>query len=434
MKTEVTDVATCRKRIAVEVPADKVNSIFEEIYSTIGKQVNLKGFRKGHAPKAVLKKRFGSEVAQDARMRLLQTSLDECFKSNNILPMGEPDIEKIADLQAAPDTSFSFTAEVDVQPDFEMPQFKGLKLVEYVLPVEDKDVDEQLQNLAKSFAVYNESEDGAQEKDALTVDAVMTCEDEETLNLKEQKIYAEGQRLFGIEEDVAKVLAGVKAGEEKVLDITIPDSYHKEALRGKKASLKLNIIKVERPDIPAIDDELAGRVGMQNLEAIKTRIKENIEAERKSKARANMEKQATKLLLDSCSFDLPETFMDKQKEAALMRNRMQLAQMGASQEYLKEKEEEMKETTNKQTDEVVRRTIIVGRIADQEKVQVTEQDIQQHIMQLANAYRTSPQEIVKTIEKQDGFGQVAAEIRDIKVIKMILDSAEVETKAEAIPE
>jgi trigger factor len=230
---------------------------------------------------------------------------------------------------------------------------------------------------------------------------------------------------------MVKQLSGLAAGGEKKITIKLPDDFHDEALRGKDAKIELKVTQVLRAELPEIDEDFAKRLGMDSVETLRKQIGSNIEQERKQGARQQVEQDSVDQLIAACTFDLPEEFMKRQTEAAIMRSTYQLAQMGVTKDFLEERRDEMEKSSREETERSVRRSVIFDAIADKEELDITEAEFQAHIENLSRAYQTTPAKILKRIQDNDGLAAMASEIRDIKVTKLILDSAEITSEEKA---
>jgi len=431
VKSEITEVAPCRKKIEITVAPEGVDTAFDEAYGTLRDNVQVRGFRKGHTPRRVLERRFAKEVGKDVGARLFRDHFVECMKEKNLAPMGDPDIELDA-LEAKPGEVFAFSTEVDVRPAFDLPEYKGLQLKETVEPATEEEIQEQIERVRKAFASYAEASDASQENDILEADVVVAVGEEELVNEKNQRIQIEGTQLFGLPcEDLVKQLGNLTGGKEKRLELKLPDDHHREELRGKQATVSLTVHKVLRPELPALDDAMAKRVGMNSLDALRDRVRENIESERQEEARRDLERQVMERLVEQTTFELPEAFLKRQTEANLVRTRLRLARMGATQEFLDEKAEELQKSSAEETARGLRWTIISDAIAEKEEVEVSEAELQAHIEALARSYQMSAAKMLRRIQDMNGLPAMVSELRDIKVIRLILDGAQIEKTAPA---
>lgn len=432
MKVEVTEVAPCRKRVAVEVPPERVNQAFDEAYNTLRGSVQVKGFRKGHAPRKLLERKFGKHVHGEVVSKLFQESFVKAMEENELNPMGDPDIDVEA-LEVKANTPFAYETEVDVRPAFELPDFKGLKLIERYVKAGDDEVDERLNQIREAFAHPLLVEDAAKAGDVLVAIVEMTCGDEVLVEESEQRLRLEGERLYGVKvESVADLLAGIKAGEEKTLELPLPEDYFREALRGQTATLKLAAESVQRPQLPELDDAFAERMGLKTMEEVRERIRDSIEGERRAPARQAMEMQAVDQLIAATSFDLPEAFLKRQVDNAVEERLRMLGDLGEEEAAARRAEIEAESREN--MERAVRRMVLYEAIAEKEAVEITQEDVQEHIGRLAMAYRTTPEAMMRRIQEMNGISMVAREIRDLKVTSLLIDNAEVtheEPKAKA---
>lgn len=424
MKAEVTEVAPCRKKIEIEIPAEKVDKTFDESYSTLRENVQLKGFRNGHAPRRLLERKFAKDVAKDVRAKLFQDALSDCMKENDLAPMGEPDLD-IEKLEVKTGTCFAFSTEIDVRPKFDLPEYKGLTIEDKAEPVTDEDIERRVEELRENFADYTETDEKSSENDALEADILGTAGEEELINAKAQRVPVRGDKLFTIPcKDLVKKLSGKKAGDEVTLKLTLPDDFYNEALRGEKATMKLSVLKILRPELPELDQKFAQRFALDDMSVLRKRIGDNLRAERSQQSRQEMEKDIIDLLISKTAFDLPEEVLKRQVETTIMRSQLTLARQGATKEAIEEQKEKMEEESKEQTERMLRWTIISDSIADKEELEVTEQEMQMHIEMLAQSYQIPPAKMLKRIQDQNGLHAMVAEIRDMKVINLIMESVE----------
>ncbi len=427
VEAHVSDVAPCRKKLEITVKAKSVDSLFDEAYKNLDENVQVRGFRRGHAPRRLLERKFAKDVTKDGRGRLFQDALRKGMDDNNLSPLGAPDAD-VETLEVKPGTDFSFSTEIDVRPEFDLPEYEELELEEKVEPVTDEQVNNRLSELQRNFAKHEKTDDPSAEHDLLVADTTLKAGDEEIFSDRDTTIPVEGERIFGIEcKGLVEKLSGLKAGQEITLDIKFPEDYHREDLSGKSGTVLLSIHGVERENLPELDDAFAKRVGLDSMEVLRKMIKGNMEDQNKQKARNQLESDIMDMLIAKTSFDLPQELLKRQAEAVMERRKIHLARQGATDEVIEEKMAELKDSSAKDAEHSLRWMIISDTIAEKEELEVTPQDIQQSIEALARVYRVTPAQMLERVQRLGGLESMAMEIRDTKVIRMLMDKAKITT-------
>lgn len=429
MKAEVTEVATCRYKLDIEVAAEKVNEEFDRAFDTLKRQVQIKGFRRGHTPRRVIEKRYGEEVARDVTGQLFQKSFMDALKSKELHPLGEPKMD-YESLAAKSGQAFAYTAEIDVRPQFDLPEYKGLKLTEKVEPVSEEQITERLESLVKGFASYNESAEPFKKGDSVTCDLVMAEGANEIMKREDFRLPSEADRLMGLEiAGLQEALLGLKCGDSKSFTVEVPESYYQKDAAGKTVEIRAALKKIETPSYPAIDDELAKRVGFESLPGLKERVKQNFEAENKQKARGELEKDALEELLGRVSFALPEEYIARQTEARIERQKQMLGQLGGEQDA--QKLADLEKEARAEAEKTTRQMIVLDTIADKENLEITQEDVWQHIQRLAYMYGMKPEQMLKQIQQMNAMMHIAQEVREEKVVKFLLDNAQITVQESA---
>lgn len=432
MKVNVEEVAPCRKKLDVELTTEEVNEVFEKSFGDVVRYAQLPGFRKGHVPKKMLERKFGDSIKEEAKNQLFQKGFLGALKEKNLSPLGDPDMD-FNTLKAEKGKPFTFSAEVDVRPEFELADYKGIKLVEKTEAVTDEEISGRLEMLRMRFADHVEKEGEAEKENLVEGNVTFTIDGEEIFKDQERAIKVTGTTMFGLEiGDLEKHFKGTKKGDQKEIKFVTPDTYPKEELRGKDAIVVMDVTKILEEKLPELDDEFAKRIGIDNMEALSSQIKESIEMERKNAAKQETEKQLIDALIEANKFSLPEGLVERQANANMQQNQMRMMMMGMAQENIEQSQDERMEESRKLADEQIRRMIIFDAIGEKENITVSEADFNMHIARLAQAYNRSPEKMLREIQQQNGMYSVQHEIRDIKITQFLLENAEVtEEKTEA---
>ena len=429
MKTEVQEMAPCRQKITVEFTPEEVDAAFTESYESLMSNVAIKGFRRGHVPLARLKRQFGKDVAKEVCGKLVEKGLSDTLEEKSLKPMGEFEAE-LDDLTASPGESLTFSGEIDIRPDFELPEYEKVEVEDSFQPAAEEDVDQGLEEYRRRFADEIPTDEPAGESDLVDADIVMTCEGKELWRSPAERavpIRLDGANLAGIPvEDFAKKLAGISKGESRTLDHELPEDYSDKEVAGKTAKVEINAKAVKKVVLPEVNDEFAKRLGMSDLPALREQVKASIEASRKQASSEQLEQDIVDKIIELTPFDLPQGVLERQKEVTLERTKNQFIRAGIEPDALDERADEIEEAATKSAERTIRRVLIFQAIAEKEEISVSEGEFQGQIQTLANHYRVPPAKMLRIIERNEGgVGMMLEELRDIKVTRFLMDKVSV---------
>ncbi len=423
MEYELIDAGPCRKKMLLKFTEGDIEAVFDESYRDINEYVQLKGFRKGKAPRRALEKRFKSEAAAGAKRLLTEKNLGDVVKKENLKLIGD-----IADKNPAevPTLGRPFTIEVemDVAPEFDLPEYKGLELTEQGVEVKDDEVDQALERYRKMFANYEPVDGPAELGDVLRLDFSAKIDDQEVVAMKDQRLRVEGEKLFDLPcPDLVEKFKGAKAGDTVVLDINMPPDHPNPDLRGRPARVEAAVLGVERGALPELNDAFAASLGMGALADFRERIKANLVREALLVARNKQEEELLDKLLGAVSFEVPLGMVDSETEALVEQRKMRLSRGGMQEEEMRPQLDSYRAEAGRQALRKVKWGIMAGKIAEKENITVSNEDMAAQVEALAQSYHTTPAKIIQRIREFDGAGAMMSEILSIKVTQFLIDSA-----------
>src|SRR5690554_455511 len=262
------------RRLTITIPAEKIDSEVKNQVKQRARTVRMDGFRPGKVPVSLVAKRFGPAIRQDVVMEQIQRHYIEALIQEKINPTGAPQIEPKADEEGK---DLEFVATVEVYPEVELKDLDKVEVEKAVAEVTDADVDNMLETLRKQHAVFKEVKRGAKDGDKVTFDFLGRVDGEEFDGGKAEDFTLElgqGRMIPGFED----AMKGLKAGTEKTIEVTFPEDYHAEHLKGKAAEFDLVIKTVEAPELPELNDDFAEQFGIGDggLEALRNEVRKNM--------------------------------------------------------------------------------------------------------------------------------------------------------------
>ncbi|HET9872932.1 MAG TPA: trigger factor [Propionibacteriaceae bacterium] len=433
MPSTVEQLSPTRVKITVEVPFADLKPSMDKAYREIAKSVNIPGFRNGKVPPMVIDQRFGrGTVIQEALNEALPKFYGQAVQENSLNPLAQPDVEVI---KLEDGDSIEFTAEVDVRPEFELPEFDTLSVTVDALQVPDAQVDEQVDLLRDRFGSRTPVDRPAAPGDVVTVDLTARKDGEELEDAQAEGMeYTVGsdQMLDGLDDAVT----GLSAGESA----TFTSSLVGGPLKGEQVEVTVTVTKVQEEELPEADDEFAQLASeFDTIEEMRadlgTRLTQMARLEQASKARdAVLEELIAKL-----DITVPEGLLKTELDARREQIQAQLNQAGMTlEQYLADAEENQDEEAfwadvEKRSQDALKAQIILDKVADEKQLGVDQNDLTQHIIRKAQQEGTTPNQIAEHIQEHPHHIQeYMVEIRRGKALALIVEAANV-TDSEGAP-
>ena len=423
MKVEITEVNSTRKEMKVVVPKEEVNSVTNEIYKEVSQKANIKGFRKGKAPKDVIKMYYADYIEGELSKKLVSDKYEQAVTENELFVVSMPDITNDPPKE---NEDFVFTAQFDVKPEIIPEKYSGFELKKQKVAVEDQNVEDVLTRLRESHATIKEIEEPEYKVvkgDYVIVNTV--CEDNPDLNRENMTIEAGGRSGFpGLEEAVIDM----SLGGEKELDVEFPDDHFIQDMRGKSAHINCIVSAIKHRELPELNDEFAkkARHDVENMDELKKVIIEDLNERFEADSRLALERQIQDKLLESNSFDVPESMVRLQAGMMIQGMSQRLSAQGIKLEDLYPDPQAFQDETLSSAGKLTKTSLLIEAIAKEQKIESSEQDIDEEISSLAARYNMEPDVVKKGLEEKGGIDEMKFGIVEKKVYDYIIENSEVE--------
>jgi trigger factor len=436
LKNTVTieEAGPCRKKVIIEIPVEAIKKATDEQYETLRKEALVPGFRKGRAPRRLLERRFGKEASEQIKLKLLADASEAAVKDSKLQTLGEPDIdfEKI-ELPAEGPLTFDF--EVEVRPEFELPELEGIPVTRAKLDVTDEQIDREIEQMRRWSGVWTpRAEDAAVElDDQIIAEVLLKAEGiEEEQKLDNAEVYVRKSGFVGEVpiEKLDELLVGAKAGDTKETSIEVPKTFFREQYRGKKVDLKITVKDIKWLKPAELDESFLRRYGVEDEAELRDKIQDTLQSRLETQGRTEMTEQIYQYLLDNTDFDLPLDVVAQQAGSVLRRQYTNLLMRGLSREQIAEQIEQLQAGSEQQAKQQLKTFFIMDKVADKLDVSVTEEEINGHIAQLAVQRGQRPERMREEMARDGSLAQFTLEVRQDKCIAKLLETAKiVETKA-----
>jgi len=396
LKNTVTieEAGPCKKKVVIEIPQESIKNATDEQYNTLRKEAMVPGFRKGRAPRRLLEKRFGKETAEQIKLKLLADASDSAIKDNHLDVLREPDIdfEKI-ELPATGPLRFDF--EIEVRPEFDLPKLEGIPVSKTKLEVTDEQIGGEIEQLQKWSGVWTPRDDGKVElDDQIIADAILKVDGvEEEQKLDNIEIMVRQNGFVGAipVEKLDELLVGAKAGDVKQTNVEVPKTYFREEYRGKKVDIQITIKDIKWLKPAALNEDFFTRFGVEDENELQEKMRDTLQSRLEQQGRTEMTEQIYEYMLDNTDFDLPMDVVADQATMLLRRQYTNLMTRGLSNEQIEEQMEQLRASSEQQAKEQLKTFFIMDKVAEKLEIDVSEEELNGHIAQLAIQRRQRPE-------------------------------------------
>ncbi|MGA2171413.1 MAG: trigger factor [Sedimentisphaerales bacterium] len=423
----------CRKKIIVEIPKETISKLTDEQYEIFRRDALVPGFRKGRAPRRLLEKRFGKDVGEQIKLKLLADASDAAIKDNKLDILREPEInhEKI---ELPADGPLKFDFEVEVRPEFELPAIEGIPVNKTKLEVTDGHIDREIEMLCKYAGTWTPKESGKVElEDQVVADVMLKIgEQEQKVDNTEIQVRPNGFVADVPIEKLDELLVGAKSGDVKTTEINVPKTYFKEELRGKSVEIKITVKDIKWLKPAELNQDLITKCGVASEDELRKAIRQRLQGRLESQAQTEMAEQIYTYLLDNTTFDLPVDVVADQAVSLLRRQYIDLMMQGLQKEQIDQHIEQLKSSSEQQAQQQLKVFFIMDKVAEKLGIKTTEEEVNGHIAQLAIQKKIRPERLKEEMQRDGSLAQFTSQVRDQKSVAKMLESAKI-TEVEAKP-
>ena len=427
MQVSVETTSGLERRLTVGVPAEKVDSAVDTKLREAQKSVRLNGFRPGKVPMREVKRRFGDAVRNEVLADVMRESFIEAVEQESLQPAGMPGFEATKN-EAGKD--LEFVATFEVFPEVELASFDSIEVEKPVAEVTDADVDQMIETLREQRAEYQEVDRAAENGDRVNIDfkGLKDGEAFEGGSAEGQNLeLGSGQMIPGFEDGIV----GMKAGDEKDIDVTFPEDYQSEELQGQAVVFQIKVHKVEAKQLPEVDGEFMQAFGVDDgdMDKFKAEVRKNMERELSNAVSGKVKEQVMDGLAGQHEFDLPEPLIKQEVD----RMRQQMAQQfGGGQQF--DASMLPDELFKEQAERSVRLGLVMRAILDKHELQADPERVKTRVEEIASQYE-QPEEVVNFVySNPQQLQQIEGAVLEDQVVDMVLESAKVEEKSQSYQE
>lgn len=418
MKTKVEKLPKSQIKLKIELSEDEFSKFRQSAFLRLSSQADIKGFRPGKAPEDLQKDRIGKDkIFQEALEMCLPQTYFNALKENNITPVADPEI-KIKKYED--DKPLKFSAQVDILPDFQLPNYHQVKLKAKKIKVGPKEIQGSLESLQKSYAKYEDKKEASQKRDKVEIDFegyIKGVKIDQLVSKNHPLVLGEGNFVPGFEDK----LIGLKKGEKKEFSLKMPTKLRDKFIAGKQVKFRVKMNRVQKVILPKLDDEFAKKITKdKNLEQLKAELKKTLEKRTKLGEQRRLEVELLNKLSKKTDIDLPESLVKNEQFRMFVDIQKDIESKGIPfSKYLEsigKNDEEFLKGLREQAEKAVKIGLIIGKIKQKEKVKVDENEVEEEL----NLLKRSGYQIE---DEKQARQKIQITLENQKILKKLVDRA-----------
>lgn len=433
MKTELKDISDTRKNLVVTLDAEEVGQEQARIGAEFARMARVPGFRPGKAPLNIVLKKFGKQISEELRSKIMARAYQEGIKEAKVEVLHLVDADD-PNIEAGTATELSFT--IDIRPSFEMPEYKGLEAKVAPTDITDEEIDQMVENIRRERAEFKPVDRASQDGDYVKFSLEGSVDGTPIIELvPDRPIFGKMPQTWeevGGEDSMipgmAKSLGGLAKGDKRDVEIDFPSKFTVEALRGKKANYSIEVLEVRERELPELDHAFFKAQQVESLDELKAKISESLKMRKETENRSEIRRQVSETLAANVEFSIPESLIESETQNILRQVVEQNVRRGVPQDDLEKNKDELYTNSRKAAISRAKLQLILARIAEQEKIQAEERDLQQIIYQEAMRTNTKPEKYAKELSRDRGrIDSIQQAVVFDKTLDFLVDQAKVTT-------
>lgn len=439
MNVSITDVSETRKQVTVSLSGAEIASHEKRVLRDLSRQAKIPGFRPGKAPAALLKRKYGSQYDEQLSRSINQDIFKEAVEQQDFKVHSVVAFEGGDNYTAGEDTTVELT--LDVQPVFAVPSYTGIPITAGKTEVSDEEVDQVIERLRRERADYTPVERAAAPGDYVQLSYQGTVEGTPLLekypdqadalkiwatadNTWEEAASEEGKE-YGVPTIIDGVV-GMSAGDAKDIPFSFPEDFRVEALRGLTVDYAVTVGEVRERTLPALDEAFFAQLKVDSLEALKDQVLDGLETQKKQQEREGQRQEVLEFLNAQAEFALPQSAVEEETQRVMRRILESQAQQGASEADLEQNKEAVLQQSEAAARRQVKTSLLLGRIAQEAELEVTEEDLSQALMSAAYSQQRDPEELAKMLRRDRGrLMALQRQVLERKTLEFLVDQAKV---------
>ncbi len=426
LEVKVDEPSPCQRHVTVSVSRDDIERYFKDAFDEFQPSAEVPGFRPGKAPRKLVESRFREQMSKQVKGSLLMDCVAQASEECDFSAISEPDFDfEAIDLPESGPMTFEF--DIEVRPEFELPEWKGLKLQRVAHEYSDEEVDLQLRELLARYGRLTVKDRAAAEGDRVAL-RIHFKDDNEVVSEVEESAVTIGEKLSfsdGNIEGFDKLVIGAQAGDHREARVTIGDEAEREELRGKEVVADIEVTAVKQLDLPEMTPAFLDRIGgFEDEEDLRQAVRGELERQLTYHQQRQIREQITGILTESATWELPPDLLRRQGRRELDRSVLELRASGFSDEVIRAHQNQLRQNSLASTSRALKEHFILERIAEDEEIDAEPEDFDAEIRLISAQSMDSPRRVRARLEKKGQMDSLRNQIIERKVIELITSHAE----------
>lgn len=425
MKSSVEDISPVKKKLIVEIEPSEVDRKINNAYRDLGKQARLPGFRPGKIPMGILEGRFGKEVLNDVTRDLVNETLPKALEENDTFPLNAPTIEN--DLPKKGE-AFRYSAVMEVRPSFELKEYMGLEVEKERFSVTDEDVDRQIEEIRRARGQLKalEEERGLREGDHAQF-SYKGLENGEPIEGLQSDSHGLTVGSGDFHPDFEKRLIGLRPGESATIRVDFEEDYRDKNLAGRGVDFEVLLQDIQEMELPPLDDDFAKSLGasVESVEGLREEVRKELTKREEKRIDRDVKARLVDRISESVDFDLPESLVEQELNHAVESIGQNLSRSGSSLEQAGLDEAGLREELRPASEFRVKRMLILGEIAKQNDLQVSEEDLSNGFQELGASIGQEAGLVRRYYEANNLVDSYKDKLLEEKTLNYLLEGAKV---------
>jgi trigger factor len=431
MNIQTEELSSTRRKLNIEIPAEEVAKEYNEALDAWKKHANIPGFRPGKAPVHLVKAKHHKDIVERLRDHLLPKSYREALGESKIEVVRIIDMDE--DIKVKLDEPFAYSITVDVKPEITLPEYKGLALKREAVEISSDDVDSRIEDLREQRAGFDEVTDRPVAKgDMVQIDFNTTLDGAPLAEAAPDAVGLDKAEDFWLQADenafipeLGEGLAGLAIGEERDVNITFDDKFASEPLRNKEVVFHVKIKAIRGRVLPELDEEFLKPFQAADVTQFRQKIKDSLQAEKQQEQEGALRREIEKFLLENTSFDLPESDVDEAANRQVRRIINDMSRQGIADDKMMEQKDEIVEAARQSAQTSVKLRYVLLKIAEQESLSVSENELKREMAMMAYAYGMKPQDLEKELGEESAREEFRGDVLMRKTMQHLFDAANI---------
>ena len=410
--------SSTRREIAVEIPVEEVNRETASLIQKYQKLARIPGFRRGHVPASVIRQRFAEDLKSDVVEALVPRYFRKAAEKQGLIPVSQP---QVTDLQLKDNEPLRFKASFEVMPEIKVDGYKELRAEKPEITVTDEEVEQSLNSVREQHATFTSVEgrplaDGDYAQ--VSLDGKPKDGEDKPVHMDEVLVEIGGKNTMP---EFNENLRGASAGDERVFEVTYAQDATEQRLAGKAFTYTVKVHSIKQKTLPELDDQFATQLGeFKTLDEVRQRIREGLETERKHTAEHEAKDKLVAELVKRSELEVPEALVDRQIDVRLERGLRALAAQGMKAEDIKKMDlNRLRVGQRDQALQEVKASLVLDKIAEEEKIEVSDAEIDKEIEALATQSKQTPEAIRARLTRDGALDRIRNRIRSEKTLDFL---------------